>query len=63
MIEWGTEGMRDEFFVIKLADQNARAALMAYALQATSSDPELAYDVLALAQRAGPSSKYCKKPD
>ena len=53
----------DDFFVIKLKDQNSRAALLAYAEAAEASDPELAADVRKLAEAAGPNHPHCKRPD
>ncbi len=63
VLDWGTLGEEDEFFVIKLKDQNARAALRAYAEKAAAIDPEWAQEVLELADRAGECSPYCKAPD
>jgi len=55
---------RNEFFVIKLADRYAQAALIAYAMTADDcGDHEFARDVNELALRAGPSSPHCKTPD
>lgn len=41
-----------EFFVIRLKDQYATAALVAYANQAMQDDPEYANEILVLALRA-----------
>lgn len=57
---WG----RNEFFVVMLKDRHARAALAAYATDAAAAgDREYAGEVMALADRAGPSSPFCKAPD
>jgi hypothetical protein len=64
IIEWGEPRTEGEFFVIKLRDVNARAAIDAYADSADSyGAQEYARDVAALALRAGPASPFCKKPD
>ena len=60
-LTYGAPGSDDEFFVIKLKDVHARAALTAYA--ASCSDPELAADVHELASRAGVNHPHCKHPD
>ena len=62
-IEYGLPKTENEFFVIKLKDVNAKAALEAYAESAKSTDPELAKEVLELASRSGANSKFCKQPD
>lgn len=61
--DMGTAGDEDEFFAIKLKDKYAQAALLAYAKAAAADDPEYAADVRELAARAGPASRWCKKPD
>jgi hypothetical protein len=66
MVEWGLPQTAGEFFVIMLKDQFSQAALRAYVravLDATDSDETYADDVLELAQRAGPDSPFCKRPD
>lgn len=63
IIDFGTLGEPDEFFVIKLRDKYAGIALAAYALVAAADDPEYATEVRDLALRAGPNSPFCKKPD
>lgn len=63
VLELGGEGNIDEFFVIKLRDSSARAALDAYAANVAAFDPELAEDVKELAQRSGIYSPFCKEPD
>jgi hypothetical protein len=62
-IEWGCVGDEDEFFLIKLKDRNAKAALLAYADAIAERDPEFAAEVRQIAQRAGPDSPFCKDPD
>jgi hypothetical protein len=64
-IEWG-DTFADEFFVIKLKDVNAHAALLAYAeaaMRDPGSDKEFAHDVHELAMRSGAYHPLCKKPD
>lgn len=64
VIELGKPGSDDEFFVIKLQDVNAPAALEAYAKSAwLNGDEEFARDVTELALRSGPNHPKCKKPD
>ena len=66
VIDWGEPGTESEFFVIKLRDVNARAALDAYQRSAASgadADLEYAADVHDLANRAGGFSPFCKSPD
>lgn len=57
-VEFATPGSRSEFFVVKLNDRYAKAALLAYADAAEADDPEYAADVRELASRTG-----TKKPD
>ena len=52
-----------EFFVIRLKDKYAQAALRAYADAARGDDPEYASEIMEMAERSGPSSKYCRVPD
>lgn len=63
VIDWGTYGSREEFFVIRLKDKNAAEALEAYANEAGKTDPQFADEVRELADRAGPKSPFCKSPD
>lgn len=49
ILEHGPVGGKDEFFVIKLKDPNAKPALEAYAK--SCEDPEFANEVLELASR------------
>jgi len=63
LIEWGYPRTEGEFFVIKLRDQYAQGALAEYATRAAMDDKEYAAEVLDLAFRAGPASKFCKRPD
>lgn len=62
-IEWGRVGDFDEFFVIKLRDRHAPAALLAYAESIGRTDPEFAEEVRELAARSGEASPFCKEPD
>lgn len=62
-LEWGDNGTESEFFVIKLRDQFAAEGLEAYANEAGRFDPEYADEVRTLADRAGPNSPFCKRPD
>lgn len=51
LVEWG-DTPDQEFFVIKLKDKYAEAALMAYANAANADDSEYAHEVRELALRA-----------
>lgn len=65
VLSWG-DTTDSEFFVVMLKDQNAHAALHAYAesaRHAKQADRELATDVQALAVRSGPYHPNCKAPD
>lgn len=62
LLELGAVGTEEEFFVIKLKDRIAPAALMAYAAGAALSDTEYASEVAALAGRAQ-HHKNRKDPD
>lgn len=62
-IEFGLPKEEDEFFVIKLKDINAYAALKAYAANAALTDPELGKEVDELANRAGVNNPYVKIRD
>jgi hypothetical protein len=62
MLDWGDKP-ETEFFVIRLKDKYAQAALHAYAIAAREEDPEYADEIEALAARAGSSSPFCKRPD
>ncbi len=61
-VQFSKPGDADEFFVIKLKDQYAAAALRAYAEAARPDDPEYAADVMALADRAAAHPQR-RKPD
>jgi len=63
VLEWGMVGEADEFFLIKLKDQHAMDALMAYHASAYRDDPEFADEVRQMALRSGPFHPLCKKPD
>lgn len=62
-VQMGPVGSPDEFFVIKLKDRFAQAALNAYADAAEKIDPEYAEEIRQLAKRSGPSHPNCKFPD
>lgn len=62
-VEFGPVGSPEEFFVLKLKDKNAEAALQGYASKALDNDAEYAAEVAALSCRAGPHSPHCKTPD
>ena len=61
-VHWGELHSEHEFFVIKLKDKYAAAALFAYARAAGADDPEFAAEVRALAQRAH-NHPDSKQPD
>lgn len=63
ILDWGRTGTESEFFVIRLKDKYARDALRAYANAAHTDDPEYAAEIYEMAERAGPASPFCKKPD
>lgn len=62
-VEFGVVGDPDEFWLIKLKDKYAVAALMAYADAASVDDPEYAEQVRDMVRRSGPNSPFCKSPD
>lgn len=62
-LEWGTVNAPDEFFLIKLKDKHAQAALLGYAESAKTEDVEWAEEVAELARRSGPANQWCKSPD
>jgi hypothetical protein len=62
-IEQGLPGTENEFFVLKLKDKYAQAALNAYVEAVGDDDPEYAAEVKELADRAGEDSPWCKEPD
>lgn len=67
LLDYGPAETESEFFVIRLKDRHARAALEAYANDVAWTEPapdfEYAEEVRALAQRAGFSSPWCKSPN
>ena len=64
ILDWGVAGTEAEFFVIRLKDQYARPALLAYAREARGAgDHGYAADIVEMANRAGPASPFCKRPD
>lgn len=62
-VEFGIAGSPDEFWLLKLKDEHAEAALYAYAGHALPKDPEYAAEVAGLARCAGRNSLFCKTPD
>lgn len=66
-VEHGLPGTANEFFVLKLKDIHAKAALLAYAESVAASyaqgSQEYADDVIELANRSGINSPWCKFPD
>ena len=62
ILDWGNKP-DSEFFVMRLKDKYAADALEAYAAAAIEDDPEYAGEVRDMADRAGPHSPWCKKPD
>lgn len=62
IIDWGATP-ETEFFVIRLKDNNAAAALYHYAKSAFLDDAEYGRDVMDLAKRSGPMHPNCRKPD
>lgn len=62
-LDWGDVGTESEFFLIRLKDEYAHHALIAYADAANKDDPEYAAEIVDMANRAGPSSSWRKKPD
>lgn len=63
ILDWGLEGSEGEFFLIRLKDKYARTALLAYAIGARVDDNEYADEIASMAERAGPRSLFCKRPD
>jgi hypothetical protein len=75
VLDWGCVGQPDEFFVIKLRDKFAPAALEAYSKavidEASAIEDEkrafslfqYGHQVHALCERAGTLSEFCKEPD
>ena len=65
LIDWGDEGTESEFFLIRLKDRCANAALDAYAniAEGILGDKEYADEIREMASRAGPYSPWCKNPD
>jgi hypothetical protein len=62
VLDWGATP-ETEFFVIRLRDKCARAALCGYAYVAETFDREYSGEVMTLAQRSGPRHPNCKAPD
>jgi len=63
-VEFGKTGSDDEFFLIKLKDRFALAALRAYAHTAILfGQKDYGREVLALSDRSGSHHRSCKTPD
>ena len=63
ILDWGNTP-ETEFFVVRLKDEYAAAALAAYAERAINDGhSEYGDEIVELAMRAGPNSPFCKKPD
>ena len=66
-VEHGLPNTENEFFVIKLKDKHAQAALNAYVESILDDfdyvDNEYAKDIKELADRSGEDSPWCKAPD
>jgi hypothetical protein len=66
MLDYGDLGTESEFMVMRLKDKYAYKGLMGY-FRAVSDDdePDLEYaqEILDMANRSGPHSQWCKKPD
>lgn len=66
VLDWGYAGTEGEFMVMRLKDKYAYRGLMGYhhaIIQDEPVDVDYAQDILDMAQRAGPNSPWCKKPD
>lgn len=65
VLEWAVRASRmtDEFFLIKLKDKHAMAALMSYSHCIRKDDLEFSEQVRELALRSGPMHPLCKNPD
>lgn len=65
-VEFGTVGTANEFWLIKLKDMYAQAALDGYASairQDPKGDVDYEIDVRVMAQRSGLNHPLCKRPD
>jgi hypothetical protein len=63
ILDWGQPGTESEFFLIRLKDKYAQGCLRSYATDAARDDTEYAGEIFEMANRAGPSSPFCKRPD
>lgn len=75
ILDWGLVGTDGEFFVIRLKDKYAGAAIEGYAnavaadarqepdVKSSKDKFQWSVEVLKLAERAGPLSPFCKQPD
>lgn len=64
VVDYGLLGTDAEFMVIRLRDKYAQGPLCEYAT-AAELDGEWEYgkEIREMASRAGPASKWCKRPD
>lgn len=65
VLDWGNT-VDSEFFVIRLKDRHASAALANYGASVfgeVPADEEYGFEIINLALRAGPCHPNCKKPD
>lgn len=62
ILDWGNT-VDSEFFLIRLKDRHAAAALHAYAGDAYHHDREYAIEVEEMANRSGQHHRSCKAPD
>jgi hypothetical protein len=64
ILDWGTRGSESEFFVMRLKDRYAQSGLWNYANVAEhEGNQEWAEEVFEMANRSGPSNRWCKVPD
>lgn len=66
MLDYGNVGTDREFMVMRLKDKYTLKGLQGYFNAVTEDDPidtDYAKDILDMMSRAGPNSKWCKKPD
>lgn len=66
MLDMGYVGTESEFFLMRLKDKYSLKALLAYQRAVCDDEPtdtEYAQEILDMANRAGPNSQWCKKPD
>jgi hypothetical protein len=63
VLDYGTVGSEDEFFLIRLKDEFSTPALGAYVDAAEDYDFEYASEVREMETRSGKYSPFCKRPD